>query len=229
MSQTLIALTGTPGTGKTTIAHKLLETGLKALFINDYDIFGLWLERQKANSDLVRFEGESFWFSPKAYTDLSLFTAQKLGQSAQSLFDQGCQVVIVEAARGAGEPMDNYLDHLFVPLRKELSDEISLINIEVECSFQKTLERSKRRFSNDPTSPPPDTLLRYFIDGLPRTSSVAELRGYETDLNLRANQRVNNGENFLINEAVLEIRHVLDQEASIRGEGNYRSRFKERR
>lgn len=182
----LFTVTGPLGTGKSTTARllesMLVNAGRSVANIGDYELVKQWAREHPEWNQWWK-AGDEFLLKPEAYVigGLSEFTASKLGRLALEKFQQGTNVVILEVARGAGKPPDNYGGHFFGPLLKVISqssDPVSLWNLELWVENLSLLEgRVKKRFEGDPSAPPPESVWRYFDDeGNPNASSVYAVR-----------------------------------------------------
>ncbi|MBI2009992.1 MAG: hypothetical protein HYS86_02310 [Candidatus Chisholmbacteria bacterium] len=230
MSQVLLTATGIPGAGKTELVKALLGQmhleGVAAHFVEDFPLMWDWVRENIGRTDLVRMEGETFVLVPEAYRFLSPYVAGLMGREAARLFNEGAQVVIVEAARGAFGK-DRYDHDLFMPLQERLCgfiDEIALANVEVASSIDSVVSRAELRFKQDPTAPPPDIPMRYVNGdtGLPWASSVSELEGAHLGMPVVMNESSYNAEGIegmpaLAETAYHNLRFGLDQLAGERG------------
>lgn len=155
------------------------------MFVDDYYHMWEWVNNQ-ANIErgLVTWEGDTFMLADHSYQEISAYVAQRLADDAIRLFQSGVDVVIVEAARGAGNPSDRYLEQLFVPIMdnfslcfSETSHDPIVFNAETSTPFQIALERAQRRAEEDKTAPPPEILSRYMSETGANSSAHLEAKG----------------------------------------------------
>ena len=180
-----IFITGVPGAGKTEIGSKLKDRlseykGEVAL-LNDYKYFWEWFIKNKDRQDLVEIlgEGGNFNLKPKAYTEMSPWVTSRLAEDAITSLEGDQDMVLIEGARGVGEPMAGYAEHLVVPVYegiRRVHGDIRVANLEVSAESDKIRERLEERYAKDPESAPPSVVEKYLQEnGEPRSSSVAEL------------------------------------------------------
>ena len=195
-----IFITGIPGAGKTEIGSKLKDRlseykGEVAL-LNDYQYFWEWVTANKDRKDLVKIigEGGNFNLKPKAYVEMSPWVTSRLAEDAITFLENE-DMVLIEGARGVGEPMAGYAEHLVVPVVEEIQKVhggIRVANFEVLAESATIRRRLEERFDNDPESAPPSVVEKYLKDGQPRSSSVEELREVFS-LPLVINEGLSNG------------------------------------
>lgn len=199
----LILLTGPTGVGKSTAAETIATAcnnqGLRSNFISDYPILEAWAQDNRADHARVIWDkpadGDIEYFSvlSSAYQEASIFIASSIAQHILTTLDS-FDVYITEAARGAGNPPDTYIDHLYKPLINTLNGLVRFANIQVVINnLDELRQRVKARFEADPKSAPPFVLERYISETGTIQSSVEQAQAFPA--HFVYNGEVNNSRN----------------------------------
>jgi hypothetical protein len=181
----LVFLTGVPGSGKSKVGERL-EKRLghlgRTTFLDDYFFLKVWANQlAESRPDWVELieGGENFNIKPPGYVPMSHWVAEALAKQVAQLF-QDHEIVLVEMARGVGEPRAEYGRDAVKPMVEWLHDlgvhDLEVANFELRGEAELLRERLKKRFEENKKAAAPPVLDKYLDEwGKPLSSSVWEL------------------------------------------------------
>lgn len=201
MQQTIVMLTGVPGSGKSTVVEGFLrefsKRGVSVAHVDEYRHILEWKDSPEGSQWVRPHRLGSFDILLEGYWPMSEVVGERLAKDINSSFNAGNEVVIFETARGVGKPRVTYSDFWRMINGRLVIDRerVGLAHIETRSLPGYLEERIVRRHIEFPsTAPPPGIELKYLTNaGFPLCLATEDLETHDLGIPLLMNEFMRNG------------------------------------